>query len=276
MKLKNNIVSYFILFSLMVGCSATSNHKILSYFIDGIPPPTVDLEVGVSDTLVVSLNDSTITVNSAISNIRGSIHPPYLEKKCFLCHQQTRVSTKNTTLCINCHDSFNTEQAFEHGPAVSGNCTQCHSPHESENTKLLKRTGQALCLNCHEERVILTNKIHSTISDQNCVECHNPHGGNQRAFLQKDSCFKCHNDFPTDKTFLHGPVDANRCAVCHESHDSGSKQLLVLPGNQLCLNCHGANVTSVVYHENKDNQDCVTCHNPHSANNKFLLIKSNF
>ena len=71
-------------------------------------------------------------------------------------------------------------------------------------------------------------------------------------------------------------MGANKCSLCHGSHDSRSDKLLVLPGNQLCLNCHVNNSTTEIYHENKANEDCIACHKPHSADNKFLLIKSDY
>ena len=172
-----------ILLFFLLGCSP----KIRSFFFDGVP--------SAADTIkfvrVDSLNHPDTIKNTEITAIVNKqhiyYHPPYQNKKCKICHDPSspvKLLQDQTELCSNCHDNYNSEYRFVHGPVGGGFCTSCHSPHQSENEKLLLRTGQDLCLFCHDSRDILKNSAHKEIGIRDCQECHNPHGSDIRYFLK--------------------------------------------------------------------------------------------
>lgn len=177
------IVSVFMIMIMSFvfwGCS----HKTLTVFFDGVPDQNDSLKIAAKqkekkiDTAVVA----EIAANTVASKL--SQHPPFAVKKCALCHDQNRqgkMIESQPGLCYQCHDVYDAK--FEHGPVASGNCTACHSPHSSENPKLLLRTGQDLCLNCHESGKLTVTGEHENIGGSPCTDCHNPHGGKKRYFL---------------------------------------------------------------------------------------------
>ena len=171
-----------LLFSVSLGCS----RKTLSVFFDGVPNPGDSLHVVPRRTIVKT--DTSMTrenpVQPAVSN--RSVHPPFQLKKCNLCHdpnEKAKLLMPQPGLCNLCHDDFKVFYSFVHEPAESGHCTSCHSPHASENNKLLLKNGRQLCLTCHNSAEVLTQKVHQDEKTRDCIACHNPHGGNKKYFL---------------------------------------------------------------------------------------------
>jgi len=178
---KNISVSLMvIIFSFLLGCS----HKVLNVFFDGVPEKNDSVKMVAKRT--EKKTDSTL-LNELASSAAASkrqVHPPFGMNKCGACHDpngQGKLVEPQPGLCYQCHDVY--DGKFEHGPVVSGNCTGCHSPHSSDNPKLLLRTGQSLCLNCHESKNLTSTPEHENIGESPCTDCHNPHGGNKRYFL---------------------------------------------------------------------------------------------
>ncbi len=181
----------FLLILLIViylsGCSTTQNYKTLSFFFDGVPDPAND-----SANRVGSMINKTDTVALALRTVskaspQKGIHPPYQDKQCKSCHDQStmgKLIKPQPDLCYQCHVNFDTKYKVLHGPVAGGQCTMCHSPHLSVNPDLLARTGQALCLYCHESGTVMETEAHKGIKEANCTECHNPHGGENRSFLR--------------------------------------------------------------------------------------------
>jgi len=83
-------------------------------------------------------------------------------------------------LCYNCHEDFSLSLPYLHGPVSGGFCTECHSPHMSENKMLLVRKGQQLCLYCHDTASLKEAGNHENLGEMDCAECHKPHGGDDR------------------------------------------------------------------------------------------------
>jgi predicted CXXCH cytochrome family protein len=117
-------------------------------------------------------------------NASGSIHGPVSEGLCLKCHNphssdypsQTKDSLPQ--LCFRCHNKtqkdpegrrlpsikaiYEDKEMLLHKPFGKGECTLCHYPHVSEETRLLKRKypalfyakfsldEYALCLGCHK------------------------------------------------------------------------------------------------------------------------------
>lgn len=84
--------------------------------------------------------------------------------------------------CFNCHPSQRGPFTYEHLASNVGTCTSCHTPHGSENTRLLRRSSQfLLCLECHSgpstADSLLGSKtpsfhITTKATYQNCTVCH--------------------------------------------------------------------------------------------------------
>jgi predicted CXXCH cytochrome family protein len=179
-------VGFFLLaalFYLVIGCS----HKVVTFFFDGVPSN--------QDSLTQALNNKPALPDTLKSTamvepvVKQSVyfHPPYQNKKCKICHDPSspvKLVQEQPDLCYNCHDDFATAYTELHGPVGGGFCTACHSPHQSENKKLLLRTGQALCLFCHESKKIFSEEEHSAIGSTDCQECHNPHGSAKKHLLK--------------------------------------------------------------------------------------------
>lgn len=177
--------SVILLVNLAFIISACS-YKTLTVFFDGVPNP--------NDTLMLASNNVTNQSNTERINEINAIkagpdvnyHMPYLDKACTSCHDENLIGKfvkPEPDLCYQCHEDFSKTYAVLHVPVEMGECTSCHSPHSSENRKLLVRTGQKLCFGCHDEGDIMKQETHKEIGTSDCIECHNPHGGSESYLL---------------------------------------------------------------------------------------------
>ncbi|MFQ6070806.1 MAG: DmsE family decaheme c-type cytochrome [Candidatus Aminicenantales bacterium] len=110
--------------------------------------------------------------------------------RCWDCHNphDADVSTQKIGFkkidesCFVCHPSQRGPFTYEHIGTNIGTCTVCHSPHGSENARLLRRSSQyLLCLECHSGSIsaesllgMKTPSFHITSNPtyQNCTICH--------------------------------------------------------------------------------------------------------
>jgi len=125
---------------------------------------------------------------------RAEIHMPsahpILEGKvsCSDCHnphggkgpKQLVKGTVNET-CYTCHAEKRGPFLYEHAP-VRDDCTNCHMPHGSVHTALLKQRPPWLCQQCH----LLTYHPSTAYSGTGL-----PPGGAQQMLLK--SCLNCHS-----------------------------------------------------------------------------------
>lgn len=94
-------------------------------------------------------------------------------------------------------------------------------------------------------------------------------------------------DIPPQYQFTHGPWAANRCESCHQESsgrgfnavkDSSNISRLVLPIEQLCVDCHADEkfVGSPEYwqHGPVANGKCTFCHYPHQSARQFMLVSA--
>jgi DmsE family decaheme c-type cytochrome len=121
-------------------------------------------------------------------------------------------------------------------------CVTCHSPHGSNNVRMLK-TGNTLnemCASCHSEKRGPFLWDHAA-GRENCATCHDPHGSNNdRMLVAKDPmlCQRCHVSSRHPATIYDGTQVAaasNRavgrsCVNCHSqihgtNHPAGDKFL---------------------------------------------------
>ncbi len=177
---------WFLLLLTVISCSSSTRYQILSTLFDGVPDPNAKQKALTDSLSTDSLNINEVKTPKFVAEQVFVYHPPYQNRSCTNCHniQKGNELIKSLPeLCYECHDSVTEEYKFQHGPAASGNCNECHSPHLSKNEYLLLRKGNELCLYCHNSEDIFKNKAHFAVDEYTCIDCHNPHGGNDRLLL---------------------------------------------------------------------------------------------
>jgi len=184
-KILLNIIVIIVL-SALAGCAGTTKYEVLSFFFDGVPSPDTSTNIdSVTTTSTISTqNDSSDEITEQVS--AASIHRPYAEKKCQVCHDATSMSEAKTEIlqrCKNCHSKFQKQYNYVHGPVAVFDCTSCHTPHKSANAGLLKRPGDALCTYCHKDVSQANIDQHSQIGIVECFACHKPHFSNDNRFF---------------------------------------------------------------------------------------------
>jgi DmsE family decaheme c-type cytochrome len=172
---------------------------------------------------------------------------------CANCHDihrpKQRVLTKNeqSEVCFACHKEQRADfQKISHMPLLEGKmtCTDCHNPHGTGGTKLLKKDNvREVCLQCHAEKRGPFLFEHQPVAED-CINCHLPHGSNQYSLLKARPpflCQECH-DGPMGgaSNTPHGPVSAGfQNGYTPSTPATG---ILASPSNQKtgrsCINCH--------------------------------------
>jgi predicted CXXCH cytochrome family protein len=164
--------------AVLIGCSATSRHKALTRIFDGVPP----LQGGEP----VIAGPATATTLGAPSSARpGSQHGPYAAKLCDACHTPGAANAlvaPAEQLCLRCHD-LDLDQAYVHGPLVSGGCLVCHDPHSSRHEALLVSESGTFCLGCHDAQDVARIEGHADITE-GCTTCHDAHGSDVKYLLK--------------------------------------------------------------------------------------------
>jgi DmsE family decaheme c-type cytochrome len=169
---------------------------------------------------------------------------------CLQCHsvhspvgpKQLKAKTE-PELCATCHRNIvNKTNRFSHMPVREEKmqCSSCHNPHGSTNTKLLKNgtTVDEACSVCHAEKRGPYLWEHAPVANA-CVTCHDPHGSNNERMLVAKVpflCQRCHVTSRHPPTVYDGFVLGNStngnklstrgCVVCHSqihgsNHPSG-------------------------------------------------------
>jgi predicted CXXCH cytochrome family protein len=92
-------------------------------------------------------------------------------------------------------------------------------------------------------------------------DSHDPSGGKGPGSRQKQAVIK-----PRPST--HGPYAARMCEACHQR---GGSNKLLLPVEELCLNCHDLNIKKKHTHGPVASGGCRVCHEPHGSGRQFLL-----
>jgi DmsE family decaheme c-type cytochrome len=159
---------------------------------------------------------------------RAQLRTVTVTETCAICHRQEVLRVKKSG----------------HMPVREGkmDCTTCHSPHGSNNVRMLKsgNTLNEMCASCHAEKRGPFLWDHAA-GRENCASCHDPHGSNNdRMLVAKDPmlCQRCHVSSRHPATIYDGTQIAaasNRavgrsCVNCHSqihgsNHPAGDKFL---------------------------------------------------
>jgi DmsE family decaheme c-type cytochrome len=117
--------------------------------------------------------------------------------KCTDCHDThgtfNQVNLRNTAdqnaICTKCHTDVRGPFTFEHAPVRAEGCTTCHTPHGTQNPRLLNMPSVAtLCNQCHSP--VSAGGVHGLDAGSTtvtpCVTCHTMiHGSNaSQAFVR--------------------------------------------------------------------------------------------
>ena len=200
---------------------------------------------------------------------RKRVHPA-LRSGCTSCHDPHGSSAKKflasdgAKVCFSCHAKIASRVTASggsvHAPIRSGQgCAACHSPHASDEPKLLPKAGAAFCLDCHKDVIKKNQKVLHGPIRAGCTPCHDPHGTpNEKLLVRPYStdfyvsytdaefpfCFSCHNRdllrFPTtsyatgfrdgDQNLHYLHVNrkerGKRCKACHVVHAGENPKLI--------------------------------------------------
>lgn len=176
-----------LLILVTLNCGVKKNHKLLSFFFDGVPKPGEEkTQEGPGD--VQKTGKSPAKQDDWVK--MKSRHPDYFKNVCNNCHDRSAknfLKESKKRLCYSCHDEKKFDGKYIHGPVAVSDCLSCHLPHESRYVKLLKQEDAALCYMCHFKNLILKNPAHksNTIKDINkCTSCHLPHAAGNPNLLK--------------------------------------------------------------------------------------------
>jgi predicted CXXCH cytochrome family protein len=235
-----------------------------------------------------------------------SVHPPFADG-CNACHaSQSAVELAGKTrteLCVACHADIQ-EAAHTattpHAAMDIAECTECHTPHVSDEPTLLKLSAGMECTGCHTEKEAGDGEFaHGAVPFLGCRGCHEPHGGARPALLRAggdDLCLGCHEksrlrvDHADNVTLLghftlSGPEAAaalrmpflqrfgdhiyNHPVIGHRATGTPSREELKtsdksFTGELRCHTCHDPHKGSSINHFRgevaTDADLCLTCH----------------
>ena len=118
--------------------------------------------------------------------------------KCNDCHDvhgtfgnnNIKSTADQNAICTKCHTEKRGPFVFEHAAVKGEGCMSCHTPHGSQNARLLNVPSiNVLCAQCHS--TVATNTIHNFTWSQSsditpCIDCHTMiHGSNVDQYLKR-------------------------------------------------------------------------------------------
>ena len=118
--------------------------------------------------------------------------------KCSDCHDvhgtfennNLRSTADQNAICTRCHMEKRGPFVYEHAAVKGEGCLSCHTPHGSQNARLLNVPSiNVLCAQCHS--TVATNTIHNFTWSQSsdvtpCIDCHTMiHGSNVDQYLKR-------------------------------------------------------------------------------------------
>jgi len=118
--------------------------------------------------------------------------------KCNDCHDvhgsfgnsNLKSTADQNEICTKCHTEKRGPFAFEHAPVKGDGCLSCHTPHGSQNARLLNSPNvNALCRQCHSS--VAAGAMHNLEAAGSndvtpCIDCHTMvHGSNLDRYLKR-------------------------------------------------------------------------------------------
>jgi predicted CXXCH cytochrome family protein len=214
-------------------------------------------------------------------------HAAALDNSCANCHQNSgkehpgdsskmSLIEKVPLLCNTCHDAVANEIASSRvvhsAVKEKKSCTNCHSPHSSDNGKLLILEEKELCLSCHNKTITVGTKKFTNIQqllknsktihpalEGGCSVCHKPHASKNNFLLTKN--------FPSGN---YTTATKDTFALCWDCHDSG---LLETKNTTSATSFRNGNVNLHYLHMNGSKaRSCAMCHNMHASANQHLIL----
>lgn len=137
------------------------------------------------------------------TEVRGSFSMPFHHRvneglvKCDDCHDvhgtfgnnNLRSTADQNAICTKCHTEVRGPFVFEHAVVKAEGCMACHTPHGSQNARLLNVPNvNTLCNQCHSP--VAEGAVHGmgqgSAALQPCTSCHTQiHGSNlSQAFIR--------------------------------------------------------------------------------------------
>jgi len=162
---------------LVVACAPDSRERMRHFFFE-IPD---DAKGGGDAAAPGSVTARDIAFGGEWPQYVVSRHPPFLERRCQVCHDLDNGNTPRAdqlTGCKSCHPKYFEYRRYGHGPAVGGFCTLCHNMHASYQRSLLQGPQARLCTSCHAAQYSdeALGTYHRDIESRDCTTCHDPHG----------------------------------------------------------------------------------------------------
>lgn len=212
------------------------------------------------------------------------VHEPAAgESGCSACHAVSEkgdhppaLVLEGQELCFQCHESGKFEGAFTHPPAAEGKCLDCHRPHGSDHSALLKAPPERLCTECHGSsrkeagavpgnppRPEETAAVHSPFGDGKCLSCHVSHAGEAAGLLN--------GNYPAD---LYASFSVDTYGFCIQCHDD-LKESLSKPRIQSGTAFRNGDLNLHFVHVNqRKGRTCRACHQHHSSESPKLMRRA--
>ncbi len=167
-----------------VACAPDSRDRMMHFFFE-IPDKTTDAGPAATPGSVAA-NDTAFGGKWPQHVV--SRHPPFLERRCQVCHDPDNSNTPRVdqlTGCKACHPKLFEYRRYGHGPAVNGSCVLCHNMHLSLQDALLQSPQAQLCTSCHaaQDGSEALDTYHRDIESRDCTACHDPHGADNPGLL---------------------------------------------------------------------------------------------
>jgi DmsE family decaheme c-type cytochrome len=156
----------------------------------------------VPDTTLLVATQPTLCY-SCHTSIKPAFAMPFHHKvnegllSCSDCHNvhgtfqnsNIKVTADQNAICTKCHTETRGPFVYEHAAVKAEGCLACHTPHGSQNARLLNMPNiNTLCNQCHSQ--VAADTVHGMNSGSQeilpCISCHTMiHGSNlNQAFLK--------------------------------------------------------------------------------------------